>query len=111
MRYVTKTYTEPIVYRGEFNSNNCMSCHQRTSTFDNLKVHQPVVLNLDKKSSTISCMNCHGKAHPTRAQRTPGHPDYEKLIGEVIQFEEVGDMCFEEVGDMCSIKNWIANIK
>ncbi len=56
-------------------------------------------------------MNCHGKAHPTRAQRTPGHPDYEKLIGEVIQFEEVGDMCFEEVGDMCSIKNWIANIK
>jgi len=103
MRYITKTYTEPIIYRGEFNSNNCLSCHQGTPTFDNLKVHQPVILNLDKKSSTISCMNCHGKAHPTRAQRTPGHPDYEELTGEAIQFEEVGDLS--------SIKNWIANIK
>jgi len=103
MRYITKTYTEPIIYRGEFNSNNCLSCHQGTPTFDNLKVHQPVILNLDKKSSTISCMNCHGNAHPTRAQRTPGHPDYEELTGEAIQFEEVGDQS--------SIKNWIANIK
>lgn len=103
MRYITKTYTEPIIYRGEFNSNNCLSCHQGTPTFDNLKVHQPVILNLDKKSSTISCMNCHGNAHPTRAQRTPGHPDYEELIGEAIQFEEVGDLS--------SIKNWFANIK
>lgn len=103
MRYITKTYTEPIIYRGEFNSNNCLSCHQGTPTFDNLKVHQPVILNLDKKSSTISCMNCHGNAHPTRAQRTPGHPDYEELTGEAIQFEEVGDQS--------SIKNWIVNIK
>jgi len=103
MRYITKTYTEPIIYRGEFNSNNCLSCHQGTPTFDNLKVHQPVVLNLEKESSTISCMNCHGKAHPTRLQRTPGHPDYEELIGEAIQFEEVGDVS--------SIRNWIANIK
>ncbi len=103
MRYITKTYTEPIIYRGEFNSNNCLSCHQGTPTFDNLKVHQPVVLNLEKESPTISCMNCHGKAHPTRLQRTPGHPDYEELIGAAIQFEEAEDLS--------SIKNWIANIK
>ena len=103
MRYITKTYTEPIIYRGEFNSNNCLSCHQGASAFDNLKVHQPVILNLEKESSTISCMNCHGRAHPTRVQRTPGHPDYQGLIGETIEFEVMENLP--------SIQKWISNIK
>jgi len=103
MRYITRTYTEPIIYRGEFDSNNCLNCHQRTPAFDKLKVHQPVVLNMKKEDSSISCMNCHGQAHPTRAQRTPGHPDYDGLIGEVIEFE------FTE--DASLIQAWISNIK
>jgi len=103
MRYITKTYTEPIIYRGEFDSNNCLNCHQGTPAFDKLKVHQPVVLNMKKEDSSISCMNCHGQAHPTRAQRTPGHPDYDRLIGEVIEFE------FTE--DASLIRAWISNIK
>lgn len=103
MRYITGTYTEPIIYRGEFDSNNCLSCHQGAPAFDNLKVHQPVILNLEKETSTISCMNCHGKAHPTRAQRTPGHPDYEKFVSGAIQFEVMDDVS--------SIHNWISKIE
>ena len=103
MRYITKTYTEPIIHRGEFNSNNCLSCHKGAPAFDNLRVHQPVLLNLKKESATISCMNCHGKAHPTRAQRTPGHPDYKGLIGKAIEFEMIEDVS--------SIRSWVINIK
>lgn len=102
MRYITGTYTEPIVYRGEFNSDNCLSCHQGTPAFDKLKVHQPVVLNLQGDAPTMSCMNCHGRAHPTRVQRTPGHPDYEKLIGERPQWEAVDDVTL--------VKNWISKL-
>jgi hypothetical protein len=29
----------------------------------------------------MSCLNCHGMAHPTREQRTPGHRDYDRLMG------------------------------
>jgi len=103
MRYITETYTEPIIYRGEFNSDNCLSCHQGSPTFDNLKVHRPVVLNLKGEAPSISCMNCHGRAHPTRMQRTPGHPDYDGLMGEAIEYEKVENVS--------SIESWISNIK
>jgi len=102
MRYITGTYTEPIIFRGEFNSENCLSCHQGTAAFDNLRVHEPVILNLEKASPTISCMNCHGRAHPTRAQRTPGHPDYDGLVSDEIKFEMMKDAT--------AIQNWISKI-
>ncbi|TRX60137.1 hypothetical protein FNH22_08800 [Fulvivirga sp. M361] len=105
MRYVTGTYSEPIVFRGEFDSQNCLNCHQGTPSFENLKAHEPVVLNLEKETSTISCTNCHGKAHPTRAQRTPGHSDYDQLMGEGAEFEQITDE------DVSSIKAWLTNTK
>lgn len=33
--------------------------------------------------SSMSCLNCHGQAHPTRDQRTPGSADYAKLMEEM----------------------------
>ncbi|MEM1408058.1 MAG: hypothetical protein AAGG59_14855 [Bacteroidota bacterium] len=87
MRYVTETYKEPIVYRGEFDSKNCMSCHEGTPAFETLKVHMPVKINLAGESPSLSCMNCHGKAHPTRAQRTPGNKDYDRLMSGNVEFE------------------------
>ncbi len=99
MRYITNTYEEPIVYRGEFNSMNCMSCHAGTPNFESLSVHEPVVANLAKEESTISCTNCHGRAHPTRAQRTPGHPDYDRLMSDQTKLPE---------SEVEAIKQWLA---
>jgi hypothetical protein len=32
------------------------------------------------QENTVSCLNCHGAAHPTRGQRTPGSADYDRLM-------------------------------
>jgi hypothetical protein len=79
-RYTTGTYHEPIVYRGVYNNQNCLNCHDDTRKFDAVQSHKTVRGQLD--SNVMSCLNCHGQAHPTRAQRTPGHPDYPRLTEE-----------------------------
>lgn len=77
-RYVTRTYEEPIVFRGVYNNQNCLQCHAGTEKFKKVGSHNAVWERL--QMSSMSCLNCHGQAHPTRAQRTPGHSDYEKLM-------------------------------
>ena len=81
MRYITGTYEEPITYKGEFNNANCMSCHEATGKFQAVDMHTPI---LDQFSdNSVSCLNCHGRAHPTRLQRTPGSEVYDDLISEL----------------------------
>lgn len=77
-RYTTNTYREPIVYKGTFNNNNCLYCHKGTPKFEAVPSHGTVGKEL--AASDMSCTNCHGPAHPTRAQRTPGHEDYSRLM-------------------------------
>ncbi|GAA4832518.1 hypothetical protein [Algivirga pacifica] len=79
MRYVTETYEEPIRYRGEFNYMNCLGCHQNNRSFTEVEEHAPVVTNITGDNPTISCLNCHGRAHPEPSRRTPGHPEFEEL--------------------------------
>lgn len=81
MRYITGTYEEPIVYRGEFNNANCMSCHEATNKFKAVEMHTPIAEQFEDNS--VSCLNCHGRAHPTRLQRTPGSSDYKNLISDI----------------------------
>lgn len=78
-RYTTMTYEEPIKYRGIFHNDNCLKCHAGTPIFERVPSHNAVRPRLTE--SSLSCLNCHGRAHPTREQRTPGHPDYPRLIG------------------------------
>ena len=79
-RYTTQTYKEPIVSRVVFQNKNCLNCHDLTPAFAKVASHHTVSAQL--RTNTMSCLNCHGKAHPTHAQRTPGHPDYDRLMGK-----------------------------
>lgn len=81
MRYITGTYSEPIEYKGEFNNSNCMSCHEMTAKFQAVDQHVPIIDEF--KDNSVSCLNCHGRAHPTRLQRTPGSEQYDALISDV----------------------------
>jgi trimethylamine-N-oxide reductase (cytochrome c), cytochrome c-type subunit TorC len=80
-RYTTRTYTEPIVYRGRFPNDNCLKCHLGKTPFESVKSHTTVRALLT--SSEMSCLNCHGRSHPTRAARTPGSPEYAELTRPV----------------------------
>ncbi|MCG8307808.1 MAG: hypothetical protein MI975_10500 [Cytophagales bacterium] len=92
MRYITGTYQEPIEYKGEFNNANCMSCHEATEKFQEVKMHTPIMDQFHDNS--VSCLNCHGRAHPTRLQRTPGSTEYKNLISDRhrIDSEDLGSM-------------------
>jgi hypothetical protein len=48
--------------------------------FEAVPWHHTVNESLAKNE--MSCLNCHGLAHPTRASRTPGSPDYARLMGK-----------------------------
>jgi hypothetical protein len=80
-RYTTRTYPEPIVYKGHFPNDNCLKCHKGKTPFEAVKSHQTVRGLLE--ASTMSCLNCHGRPHPTRAARTPGSSDYARLMEPV----------------------------
>ena len=77
-RYTTHTYAEPIKHRGNFNNANCFKCHEGAPRFEAVSSHQTVRARLS--DSSMSCLNCHGWAHPSREQRTPGSADYERLM-------------------------------
>jgi hypothetical protein len=67
--------------RGHFHNDNCLKCHQGMPLFEAVKSHQSVRVLLE--NSAMSCLNCHGQAHPSRQQRTPGSADYTTLMEAV----------------------------
>ena len=79
-RYTSRTYTEPIVERGNYDNKNCMKCHDGMPKFEAVASHHTVAGELG--DNAMSCLNCHGLAHPTREARTPGSPDYDRLMGK-----------------------------
>jgi hypothetical protein len=80
-RYTTRTYREPIAYKGHFPNDNCLKCHAGKSPFEAVKSHHTVGGLLE--ASSMSCLNCHGRPHPSRAARTPGSPEYAELMRPV----------------------------
>lgn len=78
-RYTTRHYHEPIQARTRFNNDNCLKCHGDMPKFQAVASHHTVESYLAE--SAMSCLNCHGRAHPTREARTPGSPDYARLMG------------------------------
>jgi len=77
-RYTTRTYQEPIKARIRFDNNNCLHCHETTPKFVAVESH--VEAHEDLTTNKVTCLECHGDAHPTAAQRTPGSSDYARLM-------------------------------
>ena len=77
-RYVTRTYPEPIRLRGHYINQNCLNCHAPMATFQRVPSHQTVGERL--RTNQMTCLNCHGLAHPSPAARTPGSPEYATLL-------------------------------
>ncbi|MEI9947737.1 MAG: hypothetical protein WDO74_01865 [Pseudomonadota bacterium] len=81
-RYTSRTYSEPLQARTRFDNHQCLKCHQGKTAFERVHMHQDVLARLE--SSNMSCLNCHGRAHPPRADRTPGSARYSALTKEPV---------------------------
>ena len=77
-RYTTRTYHEPIKARVKFDNNNCLHCHEKTPKFVAVDPH--VTAHEELTTNQMMCIDCHGDAHPTAVQRTPGSSDYARLM-------------------------------
>jgi len=77
-RYTTRTYHEPIDARVRFDNKNCFNCHEGTPRFEAVQSHATAHAKL--VANEMICLNCHGQAHPTAVQRTPGSSDYARLM-------------------------------
>jgi cytochrome c nitrite reductase small subunit len=77
-RYTTRTYSEPIVARVKVDNNGCLHCHEGTPKW--MAVPEHIESHKDLVANEVRCLDCHGEAHPTAAQRTPGSSDYPRLM-------------------------------
>ncbi len=77
-RYTTRTYHEPIKARVAVGNRSCLQCHEGTPKWVAVQDHVDAKKQLD--SNETKCIDCHGDAHPTREQRTPGSADYARLM-------------------------------
>ena len=77
-RYTTRTYHEPIKARVKFDNNNCLHCHEKTPKFVAVESH--TTAHEELTTNQTMCVECHGDAHPTAEQRTPGSSDYGRLM-------------------------------
>jgi cytochrome c nitrite reductase small subunit len=77
-RYTTRTYTEPIKARVKITNTSCLHCHEGTPKWMAVEPH--LEARKDLVANQTMCIDCHGDAHPTPAQRTPGSSDYARLM-------------------------------
>lgn len=72
----TGSYDRPIRMYKEFPNANCLDCHLGGKAYDRPPIHRALHERIVKDK--ISCMQCHGKAHPTAHNRF--HPPVENMF-------------------------------
>jgi len=61
-KYFTGTWARPIKLYEPFSNANCLHCHTGDKKFEENDVHIPLMSDII--SNAMSCLDCHGPAHP-----------------------------------------------
>lgn len=85
LMYVTETWPEPILFKGSYPNQNCTSCHGGTKTFQQVNSH--IALQDKLRQNEVSCISCHGPAHPTPAERGNPHIPAEDQQQEMVYYK------------------------
>ena len=80
-RYTTRTYQEPIKARVTVGNKSCLHCHDGTPKW--MAVQDHIDSRPQFATNELRCVDCHGDAHPTAEQRTPGSSDYQRLMERI----------------------------
>lgn len=67
--YVTRTWEEPITFKGSYPNANCLSCHATAPAFRDVESHR--ALREPLANDEMACYTCHALPHPSRPSRTP----------------------------------------
>lgn len=66
--YATRTWDEPITFKGAYPNANCLACHGNAPRFQEVESHRALAGPL--AGDEMSCHSCHGLPHPSRPERT-----------------------------------------
>jgi len=66
-RYTTASYTLPITIAHPYSNTRCLECHGASQKFRNSPGH-PKEEMPNLMAGTLSCLVCHGPAHPPQTQ-------------------------------------------
>jgi len=67
--YVTRTWEEPITFKGSYPNANCLACHAASPAFQEIESHRALRGTLERDE--MGCHTCHGLPHPARPDRDP----------------------------------------
>lgn len=65
--YTTRTWKEPITFKGSYPNANCLGCHATMPRFRAVPSHQALREPLARDE--MGCYTCHGLPHPARPFR------------------------------------------
>lgn len=65
--YVTRTWEEPITFKGTYPNANCLACHATSPEFRTVASH--AALREELESDRMGCFTCHGLPHTPRPLR------------------------------------------
>jgi cytochrome c nitrite reductase small subunit len=65
--YVTRTWEEPITFKGSYPNSNCLGCHATGPAFREVESHS--ALREPLSNDEMGCFTCHGVPHPLRPER------------------------------------------
>jgi nitrate/TMAO reductase-like tetraheme cytochrome c subunit len=65
--YTTRTWEEPITFKGAYPNANCLGCHATMPAFRGVDSHRALREPLARDE--MGCYTCHGLPHPPRPQR------------------------------------------
>lgn len=65
--YVTRTWEEPITFKGSYPNENCLGCHATSPDFAGVESHRALREPLARDE--MGCFTCHGLPHPSRSER------------------------------------------
>lgn len=84
--YVTNTWPDPITFKGSYPNQNCVDCHGGNKKFQEVDSH--IALSEKLKANEVSCITCHGPAHPTPSERETPTRNAE-IILEKVESEDI----------------------
>jgi cytochrome c nitrite reductase small subunit len=65
--YVTRTWEEPITFKGSYPNSNCLDCHAPSPAFQAVQSHRSLADEL--RADEMACFTCHALPHPPRPER------------------------------------------
>jgi cytochrome c nitrite reductase small subunit len=66
--YVTRSWEEPITFKGSYPNSNCLDCHAPSPAFQAVQSHRSLADEL--RADEMACFTCHALPHPARPERS-----------------------------------------